>query len=581
MSPTPIANAVTAAPVPSAAPATGQWRALALVALLVGEALLALERIDTDALIGHAVWWVGPVRALAHNVPWGASVVAVAALLGAGRWRANLAPLLERAPAPREVVLAALAHGLWVAVFAALSLLVLAGGSTVHAIDAVLPFAWLGSALAATTSAALLLAPSRAWRAALAPLRGALVGGVLGGSALFWLGSFIDGNYFLWGPLADVTLRASAWFMSLYADAVYLDESTRVLGTDSFRVIVTKYCSGLEGLALFGLFFGAFLVLARHRLRVGRALVLLPIGLVLVWTFNAARIAALIALGHFVDPELAVDAFHTHAGWPPLIAVALGCVAIATRVPLFAAPRRAALAGGATVELGGSSANAVRAATTGGTDGRDRATTAYLLPLLAVVATALIAGAFLEEGSLAAPLRVLVAAVVLWRVRRELPELAGWRQACDGLLRWHVWAAAAACGVLWIALDPDGGAGAAPNWTAGPAAAALFVAAFVSFALVTPLVEELAFRGYLQRKLTRARFETVDLRRPAPLAVLGSALAFGLVHRSVAGGVVAGVLFSLAAARRGRLADAVWAHALVNAALAILAATSGDWGWWF
>jgi len=290
-----------------------QLRLIALVLALVGEALLARELIDTDALIGHASWWVEPIRALAHNVPWGVCVVAVIGLLGAGRWTAAFARLADRAPTARACLLALVAHALWLWVFRSVSLLLFAGGSTVAFVDLILPIAWCGSAIAAVVCAGLAAAPADAWARAFAPLRGALVGGAALGTALFWLGFWIDGNYFLWGPLADVTLRASAWFVGLYTDGVYLEESTRILGTERFRVIVTKYCSGLEGLALFGLFFGAFLVVARDHLRIGRALWLLPIGMLLVWTFNAARIAALIALGHYYDPQLAVDAFHTHA----------------------------------------------------------------------------------------------------------------------------------------------------------------------------------------------------------------------------------------------------------------------------
>ncbi|QDU86018.1 Transmembrane exosortase (Exosortase_EpsH) [Planctomycetes bacterium Pla163] len=582
--------------------ANAQARFTALLAVLLCEALLALRMIDTRSLIGHDLWWVEPLRSLSHNVPWGACIVAAVGLLGAGRWRAAFGRLFEHEhdrehPFERGArARAAVAHVLWAGVFTALSQLVLAGGSTLPLLDAVLPLLWGAAGILALCGALLATAPARAWRAAGAPLVDALAGGAVIGSTLFWLGFWIDGNYFLWGPLADVTLRASAAMVGLYTDGVYLEESTRILGTESFRVIVTKYCSGLEGLALFGLFFGTFLVLARRRLRLSRALWLMPAGLVLVWGFNAARIAALIALGHFVDPQLAVDAFHTHAGWPPLIAVALGCVWIATRVPAFR-PRSIALAGGEAAPTAGvasptsstsssPSPNTVAAlAPSPVATRRDPATTAYLVPLLAVVGTGLVAGAFLDEGATSAPARVAVAALVLACLRGALPRIGGLRGFFDGARQLHVWLLAAACLGLWMAVDPAQGAGGAPPaWLDGAsllARSGFWIAAALGYAVVTPLVEELAFRGFVQRRLVSADFERVSYRRPAPLAVFGSALAFGLLHTSIVGGVLAGVLFSLAAARRGRLGDAVWAHALVNGALAVIAATTGDWGWWF
>lgn len=599
-----MAHSQSIEPVASPSTASAQLRCTVLLAVLMCEALLALRMIDTDALVGHDLWWVEPLRSLSHNVPWGACVVAAIGLLGAGRWRAAFVRLFElehdrelehvrELEHDRELeherrasLQAAVAHVLWAGVFTAVSQLVFAGGSTIPLLDAVLPVLWLVAGLFALACALLAAAPARAWRAAAAPLVNALAGGAVIGSALFWLGFWIDGNYFLWGPLADVTLRASAAMVGLYTDGVYLEESTRILGTESFRVIVTKYCSGLEGLALFGLFFGAFLVLARRRLRLARALWLMPAGLLFVWAFNAARIAALIALGHYVDPQLAVDAFHTHAGWPPLIAVALGCVWIATRVPAFRPAPTAAGAGAAT--LGPTAPGMVPSPSDAASPAvarRDPATTAYLVPLLAVVGTGLVAGAFLDESSTAAPARIAVAVLVLASLRGGLPRVGSLRGIVDGALQLHVWILAAACLGLWMAVDPEQGAGGAPPaWLDGAtflARSSFWISAALGYAVVTPLVEELAFRGFVQRRLVTPDFERVSYRRPAPLAVFGSALAFGLLHSSIVGGVLAGVLFSLAAARRGRLGDAIWAHALVNGALALIAATTGRWGWWF
>jgi len=269
----------------------------------------------------------------------------------------------------------------------------------------------------------------------------------------------------------------------------------------------------------------------------------------------------------------------------------LGCVAIATRVPAFARTRNGAsvpadaLAVGPVrgATAGAASSTATGAATAAQPSRRDRATSAYLLPLLAVVGTTLVAGAFLEDGTASAPLRVAAGALVLWCVRTDLPRPRGAAGWFDGARQPHVWLAALVCGALWVAVDPSAGAaGTLPGWAARPTLAVfMWPLEFASYAVITPLVEELAFRGYLQRKLVRARFCEVDYRAPAPLSVAGSALAFGLVHSSIVGGVFAGVAFSLAAARRGRLGDAVWAHALVNAGLAVLAASTGAWGWWF
>jgi hypothetical protein len=553
------------------------WRLVAALLVVACEVALALRTLDFDHLRGADAWWAESMRLLSHNAPWAACVGAVTLLCGFGRWRAAGGELVREAPLSLESAAALALHASCGLCFAALSRLVIAGGSTIAWLHATLPFLWLANGVLLVVSAGIAAVPLERWRAALAPLWRALVLGGFVGTALFWLARFVDGNYFLWGPLADVTLAASATLLELVADEVHLEQETRILGVGSFRVIVSKYCSGLEGLALFGLFFASFMTLLRSRLRIARAVWLLPVGMVVVWSMNAVRIAALVALGAYHDPQLAVDAFHTHAGWPPLVAVALGCVALTTRVRWFAA--------GSAVGAASAVSPAIAPATLRERDG----TAAYLVPLLGVVATGLVAGAFLEHGANSAPLRVLVGAALLWRLRGALPGrgdvrglLASTRAA---LLSPAVWLFTAVALAAWIVCDTTRGAeGAPPAWlgSAHPlAAAAFWCAALASYALVTPLVEELAFRGYAQRRLVSARFEEVPLKRPAPWALLVSALAFGALHGNFVGGVLVAVVFSLAAARRGRLADAVAVHALVNAILAAVAVLTGRWGFWF
>jgi len=559
------------------------WRLVAALVLVAGEVALALRTLDFDHLRGAEVWWAEPMRLLSHNAPWAACVAAVTLLAGFGRWRAAGERLVGAAPTGLETLAALVLHAACGLSFAALSQLVIAGGSTIGWLHTSLPFVWFANGGLLVVSAGLAAAPLERWRAAFAPLWRALALGGIVGTALFWLARFVDGNYFLWGPLADVTLATSAALLELVADDVHLEQDTRILGVGAFRVIVSKYCSGLEGLALFGLFFASFMTLLRARLRIARAVWLLPAGMLVVWSMNAVRIAALVALGAYHDPQLAVDAFHTHAGWPPLVAVALGCVALTTRVRWFAAVN-------GTSSSAASTTFAAPLAAVEHTPTRERdGTSAYLLPLLAVVATGLVAGAFLDHGANSAPLRVLVGAALLWRVRAALPGrgdlhtlLASTRAA---LLSPAVWLFTAVALALWIVCDTTRGTeGAPPTWLANAhplAAAAFWCAAFVSYALVTPLVEELAFRGYAQRRLVSARFEEVPLTQPAPWALLVSALAFGSLHGNFVGGVLVAIVFSLAAARRGRLADAVAVHALVNAILAVVAVVTGRWGFWF
>jgi CAAX prenyl protease-like protein len=101
-------------------------------------------------------------------------------------------------------------------------------------------------------------------------------------------------------------------------------------------------------------------------------------------------------------------------------------------------------------------------------------------------------------------------------------------------------------------------------------------------AVVTvPIAEELAFRGFLMRRLVCAEFESVPLRRVSWFPILISSLGFGLLHgeRWLAGSI-AGIFYALISIRHGNLRDAVVAHATTNALLAGYVITFHQWQLW-
>ncbi len=80
-----------------------------------------------------------------------------------------------------------------------------------------------------------------------------------------------------------------------------------------------------------------------------------------------------------------------------------------------------------------------------------------------------------------------------------------------------------------------------------------------------PLAEELAFRGFLTRRLIAADFQAVPEGRFTGMSFVVSSLLFGLLHQQRwLAGTVAGMAYALAYYRRGRLIDAVAAHATTN-----------------
>jgi CAAX prenyl protease-like protein len=95
-----------------------------------------------------------------------------------------------------------------------------------------------------------------------------------------------------------------------------------------------------------------------------------------------------------------------------------------------------------------------------------------------------------------------------------------------------------------------------------------------------PIAEELAFRGYLLRRLIDRDFTSVSPRLFTVTSFLGSSVAFGLLHERWLAGSIAGMIFAVAQYRRGRIADAIAAHAMSNTLLAVYVLWFGHWSLW-
>ncbi|MGB8933140.1 MAG: archaeosortase/exosortase family protein, partial [Anaeromyxobacteraceae bacterium] len=157
-----------------------------------------------------------------------------------------------------------------------------------------------------------------------------------------------EGAERLWGALSGITLRAVSTLLSLVSDDVFLDPAARAIGIHGFGVTVAPVCSGADGIGLVVMFQALWIAMARSRLRVGRAALLLPIGALAALAANVLRIAVLLVVGAAGHEELAMGGLHSKLGWLLFIAIALASVAAAERIPWL---QREAASGG-RVEAG-------------------------------------------------------------------------------------------------------------------------------------------------------------------------------------------------------------------------------------
>jgi exosortase E/protease (VPEID-CTERM system) len=411
---------------------------------------------------------------------------------------------------------------------------------------------WLLFALTAVLAASAAVAPWSLWRQACRTI------GVLwlyAGGAAFIGASAMQLSERLWEPTARLTFNLVQHMLAPIVPTLTTDPATLVLSTDRFAVQVAEVCSGLEGLGLMLAFCGAWLLFFRREYIFPRALLLIPAALALMFFLNSLRIAGLLLIGHAGYPEVAQFGFHSQAGWIAFNVAACGIVILSRRSRWL------------------SHSETVAIATRG-----DNPTAAYLVPFLTIIAAGMLAHAASGSFEFLYPLRPIAAALALWAFRGRL-------RALDWSFTWRGPAAGLVVAALWfIAVHYTVAKSGMPRSLADfqwLPRAGWITARLVAAVVTVPIAEELAFRGYLLRRLQGPDFESYRFEAVGWLPLLASALIFGLAHGALwLPGLVAGSVFGWLVKRTGRFGEAVAAHVTANAVLAGCVLFGNQWQLW-
>ena len=409
---------------------------------------------------------------------------------------------------------------------------------------------WLALCAGVAATGCLAFAPARTWRELFSSEKPAILASLLAGIAVWAFGLAAR---LWWQPLASATLHLVYLTLRPFYPEIEYDAVQGMIGTEKFVVDIAPQCSGYEGLALVTVFVTVYLWLFRKRTTFPQALWLYPAGLAAMWVANVLRIATLIVIGTEVSPTIAAGGFHSQAGWIAFTVIALGLIAVSHQLGLV-----------------------VRAPVTD--QPRNTLAAALLVPLMAMLATSMVTSAFSHGTDLLYPLGVVVTVAALYAYRasyREMPFGFSPVPIVIGAVVFVTW--------LWLvpevpvepgALEP--GPPSLPSFTL----AAWIVFRTVGSVITVPIAEELAFRGYLLRKLVARDFENVPATRFTFFSFVASSMLFGLLHHSWIAGAVAGALFAIATYYRGRVWDAIVAHMTANALIAIAVLGFGHWDLW-
>ncbi|MBI1889339.1 MAG: exosortase E/protease, VPEID-CTERM system [Burkholderiales bacterium] len=415
---------------------------------------------------------------------------------------------------------------------------------------------WSGAlllALAATAGATLfMIAPLTWWRQFAASEKIPLLL-ALGVTLVIY---FINGIFQnTWDDfLSTPTIAVARFFLELFHADVVANAVTKELGIGNFIVLISSTCSGYEGMAMITAFLAWYSLTFRQDLKYPNALLLYPAALLLMWIFNCIRIASLVGIGHAISPEIAIQGFHSHAGWIYFLCVSIGMILVARRIPFFSGK-----SGGAMLEI--DSLNVL------------------LLPELVLLCATLITLAFTASFDWLYPVRIAVAGLTLG---------VFWKRFNLGSLTVAVAPVMIGIAVflLWISIVPASGETTEAFATDLKNNSPLLIAGWLAIralgaTLIVPLAEELAFRGYLINVLSKNEATSgTEKFHKAWLPLIISSVAFGALHSAWLAGALAGLAFGVARFIRGKVWDAVIAHMVTNGLLAIYVLSTQQWSYW-
>ncbi len=179
-------------------------------------------------------------------------------------------------------------------------------------------------------------------------------------------------------------------------------------------------------------------------------------------------------------------------------------------------------------------------------------------------------------------LKTLLGAWMIWIVRPYIKEM-----------RWNFSWEAVIVGIVvflaWVGLDGHypllasrtGTFNPIKTYGAGSALAMFFIAVrTLGSSLVVPPIEEVFYRSFIYRYLSKSDFLQLPLSRFDLRSFLIAGIVFGVGHYEWLPGILCAFAYQWLVIRKGRLGDAMAAHAITNFLLALWVVTRGAYIFW-
>lgn len=220
-----------------------------------------------------------------------------------------------------------------------------------------------------------------------------------------------------------------------------------------------------------------------------------------------------------------------------------------------------------------------------------------VVPFLVFLLLTLLQGSFGETSAYWLYFaKTIIGAVMLWAIWNFISELK-WA------ISWEALGIGVGVFVMWIALEglypklselkglmsegenaESANAESAswnPNRIFGEGMAWFFIVIrMLGSSLVVPPLEEIVFRSTLYRYIVDPDFQKVSFRKFHWEALIFTSLIFALEHDRWLSGFLCGLAYQWLVIKKGRVGDAITAHAITNFLLALWVIGKGEWQFW-
>jgi len=363
-----------------------------------------------------------------------------------------------------------------------------------------------------------------------------------------------DGGYisiFAW-PIKYILFESIFWFLNLFFDHVIYNYEHLIIGTDSFEITLRFGCSGIQGINLFLICGLIFYLIEKKYLKVSAKKIywLFLIGIAISFVGNIIRIATLITIGSLGYYNWALGSFHSNVGTFLFFTLTILFFGLINHrysdSPIYPSFKSFIFA------------NPV---------------SPFILPFISLLVVTLFFKALTPSWDIWYPMKVLLMTWILFKFKEDYKQLIKINfSVLPCLLGILIF-------MIWIYLPhPE-------TITNSDNVFSTYKIAWVGFKIVgscilIPIIEELAFRGFLLRFFINIDFFNVQIGTYRAFSFLATSFIFGFLHQHFWGGLIAGAILNLSIYLKKSLFDAILCHAIANGSIALFAIILGHWEFW-